>query len=350
MIRSFVFGILAFSLTQTVFSQSSGSNSSPQHPPVGNTYHKATQSFSPDAGAPETAAFLKSEKEVFFANGTDLQLDNYQQSLGGNHFSFLQTFRGIPIYHASIKANLNRQMRMMNVLDNLQDVNGTVVGEFATTSHDAAAWAELNMKNGQQRFSAIATAQWWMDAGKCIPAWVIETDGEESAWEVILDANDLSEIQRKDRAIYHHRNGGPHKTQIDSTGTAMVFNPDPLTTAQVIYGGNYVDNNDQDSPFLNNERQNVVLQDIFYANGSFRLTGPYVIIDDSLESPMQPSPTSTNGNFEFTRAQQGFEAAMCYYYIDHYQRYIQSLGFNNLMNQPLNCDPHGLSQGIIPIL
>jgi hypothetical protein len=54
-------------------------------------------------------------------------------------------------------------------------------------------------------------------------------------------------------------------------------------------------------------------------------------------------PTSSSGVFDFTRSQDGFEAANVYYWIDRSQRYIQSLGFNNIVYRPINIDVHGLS-------
>ena len=37
----------------------------------------------------------------------------------------------------------------------------------------------------------------------------------------------------------------------DSTVTARVFRPDPITVAEAEYGGDLVDNNDADDPVLN---------------------------------------------------------------------------------------------------
>ncbi|MEL6193701.1 MAG: T9SS type A sorting domain-containing protein, partial [Bacteroidota bacterium] len=52
--------------------------------------------------------------------------------------------------------------------------------------------------------------------------------------------------------------------------------------------------------------------------------------------------TSSDNTFYFTRDQSFFEDVMCYYHIDSFQRYIQSLGFTTLHNYPVRVDAHGL--------
>ncbi|MEM7037805.1 MAG: M36 family metallopeptidase, partial [Bacteroidota bacterium] len=70
--------------------------------------------------------------------------------------------------------------------------------------------------------------------------------------------------------------------------------------------------------------------------------GPYVTIQD-LEAPNTAIATSSDGTFNYTRSQQGFEDVMVYYHIDSYQRYVQNLQFYTLQNSPLKVDPHGLN-------
>ncbi|MFW5659474.1 MAG: hypothetical protein ACOCZ8_05810, partial [Bacteroidota bacterium] len=128
----------------------------------------------------------------------------------------------------------------------------------------------------------------------------------------------------------------------DTTGWGYVFMPDPLTTANRNYGGAYVDASDSDVPELNAERVMRPLRDLTYINGSFRLQGPYVQLEN-IDNPFVPQETSTDGNFLFTRAEQGFEQVNVYFHIDSMQRYMRSLDFFNLVNWPLRVDAHGFS-------
>lgn len=82
------------------------------------------------------------------------------------------------------------------------------------------------------------------------------------------------------------------------------------------------------------------------------LTGDYVsivdfpqgyfapAINDTFGKPYIAPPTSTDGSFPYLRDQPGFEAVMCYYYIDANQEYIQELGFNSACNRPIQVDAH----------
>jgi hypothetical protein len=86
-----------------------------------------------------------------------------------------------------------------------------------------------------------------------------------------------------------------------------------------------------------------VLRDLQFSGGLYRLTGPYVNIQD-FESPASPPATSPDPDgFQFTRDAQGFEDVEVYWGLDQNQRYIQSLGFLNIQNLSIWGDPHGFN-------
>ncbi|MEX0599518.1 MAG: hypothetical protein WD205_02670 [Rhodothermales bacterium] len=126
-------------------------------------------------------------------------------------------------------------------------------------------------------------------------------------------------------------------------GTGFVFDPDPLTSAGVTYGGAYVDNDDADSPALNEQRFTVTLREITDGgDGTYRLEGPYVRIEgDPEDVPVESSPHS----FTYTRADDRFEAVNAYYHVDKSQRYVQSLdvGFP-IKNEPVRVNPRAFTQ------
>ena len=172
-------------------------------------------------------------------------------------------------------------------------------------------------------------------------------------WETIVDAKTGAVLSTKDIAIYEKdvRNEknpkdikNPIRPSVLATGTAMVFDPDPLAKTGNVYGGNYVDNNDQTNAELDAARTAVNLLEIEFDGTNYRLRGPYTEIAE-LGAPstglfLQPSP-----DFSFTRDEQGFEAANCYHHIDKTFRYI-----NDDLGIPLvsiynggvvRYDPHG---------
>ncbi len=71
-----------------------------------------------------------------------------------------------------------------------------------------------------------------------------------------------------------------------------------------------------------------------------RLDGDYVAIRN-LHTPNVTPPQSADGVFPFFRHDQGFEAVMCYFWIDWNQTYVQNLGFTNACHRQIEVDPHG---------
>lgn len=293
-----------------------------------------------EASEEELKAFILNYKSVLAQTQSGLKLNSDKSTPGGRHVNFLQTFQDVPVYETSVLINLNNDGKVSSLISNLKSFDPVVEGGFAHSLQEAEALVWESYSGGNPEFKLESDPMFWIVNNQLLPVIRVNTDGGTEAFEIILNANDLTEVQVRDRAVYHRHAGG---VTADSSGSGMVFNPDPLTTAGVYYGGNYVDNNDANSTFLNLERQAVVLEDINFTGGTFYLTGPWVTIDDSDESPNLPNPTSTDGNFEYLRADDGFEAVMCYYHVDTYQRYIQSLGFNALGNFSISCDPHGLN-------
>jgi len=167
-------------------------------------------------------------------------------------------------------------------------------------------------------------------------------------WETIVDANNGNILSQKDISIYEkphtskqanidtnfYQNISGSTSSVVVDGTAMVFDPDPLTLTGNLYGGDYVDNNDNTNAALDAARTPVTLFDIDFDGTNYRLKGPYTEIAE-LQAPatglfLQPSP-----DFSFTRDEQGFEAANCYHHIDKSFRYI-----NEDLGIPLTCLQH----------
>ncbi|HET6568941.1 MAG TPA: peptidase M4 [Rhodothermales bacterium] len=137
-----------------------------------------------------------------------------------------------------------------------------------------------------------------------------------------------------------------HAAAIDGSG--LVFDPDPLTTAGVPYGGTYTDQNDADTPELTAQLKTVPLRDLTFRNGAYRLEGPYVQItgDTLVGGTAYTPPAETDPNaFRYTRSDDRFEAVMAYYHIDTAQRYVQSLGMGRpIHDYPIRVNPHGFDQ------
>jgi predicted small secreted protein len=188
-------------------------------------------------------------------------------------------------------------------------------------------------------------------------AYRIVTSFEEKSgsWEVFVDANTGVVMSVKDIAIYcgaecttshEHSNKSTSKTpqyfmkkeakaesaQAFDTGTAFVFLSDPLSAAAVAYGGSYVDGSDATNASLDAARALVNLPEIENLAGTYKLKSTYVEIKN-LENPNKGLFTQANGNFQFNRNEDGFEAANVFYHTDNSLRYInQTLGVPCVQN------------------
>lgn len=205
-----------------------------------------------------------------------------------------------------------------------------------------------------------------LESTKLVYRVVTTSYNKIGSWETIIDAQNGTVISVKDIAFYYkskRHNAGqfgkpvkcdnPFKKTVSYaplafvTGTAMVFNPDPLSQAGVAYNAaGYTDGNDANTTQLNNARVSVTLPEIDLTAGVYRLKSSYADIRE-LGSPAKGLFTQATSDFSFNRNQDGFEAANAFYHIDKSMRYInQTLGITCVPYQSANeglvwFDPHG---------
>jgi len=306
--------------------------------PTGNTYIKSTHQFEANVTPDAVVAYLRQLLPQTVSNRVGYKLVADIASKGGRHLTFAQTIDGQAVYGATVKVNLDKKNRCLSVLNGAFDLVQISLDEPFGFNADPSAVqtkALLAVEGGQV---LEEEAMWWVDADRhALPVYRVATihDGTAcSSNDVLLEGASSQVLYINCRAVYFR--------PVDTTAQALVFMPDPLTSAEVSYSGQYRDNNDADNPALNAERVQVTLQGVSYepSTGVFSLTGPHVNIQD-IESPNIAVVTSTDGEFFYTRSQSGFEDANVYYHIDFFQRRAQSLGFFTLANFPLRVDPHG---------
>jgi hypothetical protein len=141
-------------------------------------------------------------------------------------------------------------------------------------------------------------------------AWrvVVPTDGP--TWELFIDAKDGRLLS------------DPVDTNRYVTGTGQVFRVNAIVATQ---DNSLRDSNDSASAVPTSAYMIVSLQDL--AGNGF-LDGPFA------SSAKTKRRVSDPGNlFIFDRSNDGFSETMGYYYLDYAQRYIQSLGFNDVNNR-----------------
>ncbi len=277
--------------------------------------------------------------------GSDLVLDAVQVVPGGSHVRFVQSIGGVPIYRADMVVSLDASGKFVTAVASNYDteVDRGGFNTLATLTSVQAREIAIGVLRitGTPQFTGDITEGLWIardeDMAGSTPhlAWRITVPVMQPLgdWEVFVDARSGQVLRLLDQSLY-----------VDGTGSA--FDPDPLTTARATYNspsGSYTDNNDADHPTLTAQIVTRTLPELTLISGLYYLRGPWVYIDE-FEAPASPPATSVDPNrFTFTRNPQGFEDTNAYYHIDQNQRYMQSLGFNNIQHAPIHVDTHGLS-------
>jgi Zn-dependent metalloprotease len=307
------------------------------------------QKAGPYAGSAEQVAraYLadKSSRFALARGSSDLVLDAVQVVPGGSHVRLVQSISGVPIYRADMVVSLDASGAFVTAVASNYDAQVERGGLNTTATLSGAQAREIAIGSlritGTLQFTGDTTEGLWIvrdeDIAGSTPhlAWRITVPVMQPLgdWEVFVDARDGQVLRLLDQSLY-----------VDGSGSA--FDPDPLTTAGATYNtpsGSYTDNSDANHATLAAQTFTRSLPGLTLVSGLYYLRGPWVYIDE-FESPTSAPATSADPNgFVFTRNQQGFEDTNAYYHIDQNQRYIQSLGFNNIQHAPIHVDTHGLS-------
>jgi zinc metalloprotease ZmpB len=237
-------------------------------------------------------------------SNVDLELVHTYQSLVGTHYQFTQTYLGTKVYQSNVKIAINNYGQVVNIVNDLVD-----------------------LRNNNLPTSTIAANQIWAFSGtKLVVANKQIIGNIEQYFDV--DNQLLFENVKSLRAGK------------DTNALVKIFNPDPLTTARSQYVAPYLNYNKLDTPSLNNERKDLILNLKLDSIGNFVAENDYVLVKDIMGPIAEPFAVSHVDSLVVTRNTNIFKQEMALYHINQYQKYIQNLGFKNLKNQ-LWVDPSG---------
>lgn len=276
-------------------------------------------------------AYLKQTSANLQAPEVSLTLLHDIESPGGRHLTFEQTFSGMPVFHSQVKVNLDRSNRIRSIFDNSWNTAGWNVQAIES------AFENVNLQLIASHFRKQRSIDANSIKGRKVVAVLDDVPvalGEIELWNrktgehlLMLADNGMNVFLKLDLNVYWR-----------DTATAMVFIPDPLTSARVYYGASYVDSSDQDVAVLNAQRKQVAIEVTF--NGTnYVLENRYAVLVD-YSVPHVPPAVSPVPAFHFTRAQPGFEDVNAFYHISVFSQYVQSLGFGGLVSVPVLIDAH----------
>lgn len=296
-------------------------------------------------------------KKLNIQSNHDFKMLFNRKGPSGETLRYYQMVNGVQVYDAELTIHINT-LGQVSYVANAYNKEIENIDTNPLISLDEAYERTLkNLNNpGHTRKKEEGLFVYQFN-GETKLVYSIKTSSESlnGYWETIIDAKNGDIISSKDIALYHEKEkekekkttpGSNTAAAVMVTGTAMVFDPDPLSVAQVAYGGNYVDGNgqgDTDTAELTAARTQVTLPDVEFSGGTYRLRGQYAEIA-SLQNPNTGLFTQATNAFHFTRNEQGFEAAQVYYHVDNSIRYInETLGItlvSRFNSGVVEFDPH----------
>lgn len=255
---------------------------------------------------------------------SNLRFDQVKESVLGNHVLFQQQHGGRPVTGAWVRVDLDPAGKVYNVQSDLipQSVLGkaqaaaTPAGPGIAEEEAIAKALAATGSTSETPHTIHGTEQvaYPVD-GQPTPAWKVVVIGDRplGEWKVYVDAASgavlgvvslLKEV--RGRVFDPHPVATLNDTMLEDTSTIL-----DLAYAEVELVG---------------------------LDGSGHLDGPFV---STANTPARVQ--RDNGDFLFKRADQPFKEVMVYFHIDRVQRYLQGLGFTNVLNGPIKVNVVGRS-------
>ena len=277
-----------------------------------------------DASERLARQFLSDNADVFAMRRdvADLELVRAIESPLGRHYTFAQTYKGVPVYATEVSVHYDRSGRVVAVNNRYLPAIEIDSVEPAIDSGEAIATAELRIAPMRRATFASEAELVIVDhAGAPHLAWRIVTPTDRRTWQVFVDARDGARL------------GQPTDINRYVNGTGQIFNVNAVVAT---LNNTLRDNNDAASAVPSSAYSTATLQGLA---GTGYLDGSYASSSKTKKRAFNASNT-----FNFNRSQVGFSETMGYYFIDIAQRYIQSLGFTNVNNRQQVFSANGTNQ------
>jgi hypothetical protein len=124
--------------------------------------------------------------------------------------------------------------------------------------------------------------------------------------------------------------------RLDTAVSAFIFAPDPLSVANVAYGGIYVDANDGNISVLDSLRTFASVE-LTWNGVGFVLSNSAAIIQE-FDPPSVNVPVLTGPDAKFSRSDSEFEMINVLYHIYEWKQRMASLGYGGMVNYAIPVD------------
>lgn len=277
------------------------------------------------------------------SNLADLKFDKVKKTILGSHVLYQQYHEDKPISGAWIRVDIDKDGRVYNINNDLvpesvlvktkkkskarrRRVKVTARGDIAES-----AAGEITAKEAEKRAIERAGARkassnkvlqnelvYYPHRG--IPTLarkiIVKTTKPIAEWKIYLDAK-TGEVLYKNNQLK------------DANGKGRIFNPNPVVTLN-------------DTTLKDSTR----IPDSAYSEVALENLDDSGMLDGAFASTKTTSNRirRSNHQFIFGRNDRGFKEVMVYYHIDSIQRYLQQIGFNNVLNHQIAINIDGTTE------
>lgn len=251
-----------------------------------------------------------------------LKFDQIRESMLGKHVLFQQQHNGRPVTGAWVRVDIDPSGKVFNLQNDLlpdrvltkarASAATTVTGITVDQAEAKALDVTGSTRTAPHTIHSTEEVTYPVD-GQPTPAWkvVVVSTEPPGEWKVYVDAVSGEVL-------------GTVSLLKEACG--RVFDPNPVVALN--------DTTLEDSSPIPDTAYTEV--DLPGVDGSGHLDGPFVSTANTPNRSKQD-----DGKFLFKRADQAFKEVMVYFHIDRVQRYIQELGFTNVLNKPIKVNIKG---------
>lgn len=269
---------------------------------------------------------------------TTLQLNYTRTSPNGTYYTYSLSYKNTPLYRRTLKVFVDKNNTIRWAHHNFTPFTNPTKSSFLNTT-GIENFASTNFPNHQ----LLASESTWVNNGKTlIPSFAITLKNKKGS-------RTNQYVYSTDGALLYNNPIDKHFAAVDTPTYGYVYNPDPLTTDQVVYGGVYsdsiykgTDSATVDSKELTAARRKVQFRGTLLGDSVLLSNDDFFVAEVSAPSwPVTYVPLGDT--FNFTRSQHQFASVNAFYHLNTYLGHIQKLGFNNLPHFRIKIDAHALN-------
>jgi len=258
---------------------------------------------------------------------TEIHLISLRKSPVGFHYSFVQMHNGVEIDNSHIKVNFNKKDELRSVFINrVKGLNFEPLINFSNEVVLSCHKKSINENDlVEVKHSYLIIDNLYQNC------FTVSHENENGLFEYVYNSK-LELTETIDKNIYAC-------SGTDAVISGNIFNPDPLTSANAVYGGTYSDNNGANNASLTAELFMTNI-DVCFDMGQYSPFTQHINVVD-FAPPYIPIFTTSSTTTSFNRADNDFETLNLLYHLNQMFIHLNDLGYGDLTNYQLRVDPHG---------